>query len=243
MADNLKYRVELEHVSVSYQKDLILSKISMSLQESHIYGLVSKNGVGKTTLLKVIAGILAVSNGTVKYNNNTQVGYSIEDSLLINGLTVEQNIVYYAKLCGKYDKSAIEEIIELTGVQDYRKKYVKRLSKGMRQRTSIGISLVGQPNLLLWDEAISGVDILSKKEISDKVLTMAKEYRTCIVAADHNVLNLLPICDDYIFFKEDGSIVISAKKALFDDNDIDRGQNQIEQKFIDILENGRYETD
>lgn len=243
MTDKIEYRVELNNVSVNRQKDLILAEISVSLQKGHIYGLVSKNGVGKTTLLKVIAGILAVSEGMVKYGKNTQVGYSIEDSLLVDGLTVEQNIIYYAKLCGKYDKTVIEEIMELAGIKDYRKKYVKKISKGMKQRTSIGVSLVGQPNLLLWDEAISGVDILTRNDINDKLLTMAKEYETCIVAADHNVRNLFPICDDFIFFKEDGSVSISSRKKLFADKDIDIEQDQIERKFIDILENNRYEGD
>lgn len=241
MVDNLEYRVELDHISVTYHNDLILSKISMLLQKSCIYGLISKNGVGKTTLLKVIAGILEVSDGTVIYGKNTRIGYSIEESLLIDGLTVEQNIIYYAKLCGTYDKEFIEEIIDLTGVQSYRKKYVKRLSKGMRQRTSIGISLIGHPNLLLWDEAVSGIDILARKDLSSKLTVFAKENHVCIVAADHNMLNLLPICDYFIFFKEDGNITISPKKQLFTNADLE--QNHVEQKFIDVLESGNDKTD
>lgn len=239
MDKQLEFRVRLNNICVRYKKDLILTDVLASLQKGHIYGLLSRNGVGKTTLLKVIAGVLAVSSGTVEYNEDVRVGYSIDDSLLVDGLTVEQNYIYYSKICGTYKKVDIEDIIELTGVSDYKKKYVKRLSKGMKQRTSIGISLVVQPNLLLWDEAISGVDVLSRRDICEKLFAMVKERQICMVAADHNLQNLLHICDDLIFLMRDGRIDIIPKCELFNGANSNQDKTYMEQKIIHILENDK----
>ncbi|MCD7825667.1 MAG: ABC transporter ATP-binding protein [Clostridiaceae bacterium] len=234
----IKYRVRMNNICVNYKKDSILSNITLALEPGKVYGLFSKNGIGKTTLLKVLSGLYEANSGELDYRENTRVGYSIDDSLLVEGLTVEENIIYYAKLNGLQnpDTERLDQIIELTGVGSYRSKRVKRLSKGMKQRTSLAISLVGQPDLLVLDEAVSGVDIVSRRKIAKELRGLAEKNNVCIVSADHDVSNLISICDAIIFLRDNSEIEICPMEKLL------RGNTAIstdaaEQIFVDMLEN------
>lgn len=231
-----RYQVVLENITVEHRGEIILNKLSLSLKKGHIYGLVSQNGVGKTTLLKVMAGILETTDGSIRYQDDVRIGYSIEDSLLFDDCTVEQNISYYGKLCGSYDNAGVENMLAFTGANEFRGKSVKKISKGMKQRTSIAISLIGKPNLLLWDEAVSGIDILLKKKMGDYLISIVEDKKMCVVTADHDVSMLLDMCSDYIFLKQDASIDQISKDELFGEK---TDKETAEEIFMDILENKR----
>lgn len=231
-----EYRVKIRDLSVNYAKDAIISKVSFCLDERKIYGLFSKNGIGKTTLLKVLAGFFEADTGNVEYKQNTHIGYSIEDSLIVDGLSVEENVFYYAKLNGiEENLNKFDEIFELTGINGFRKKCAKRISKGMRQRVSLAIAMIGAPNLLVLDEAISGIDVITRRKIGVYFRGLT-EQNVCVVIADHDVSNLLSMCDEIIFLKNNSDIeVISIQKLLGGKTDV--SAEEAEQILVDILEN------
>lgn len=229
-------RVKISDLSVNYAKDSIISNVSFCLDDGKIYGLFSKNGIGKTTLLKVLAGVFEADTGKVEYEQNTYTGYSIEDSLIVDGLSVEENVFYYAKLNGiEENLNDFDEIFELTGINEFRKKRAKRISKGMRQRVSLAIAMIGNPNLLVLDEAISGIDVISRRKIGAYFRKLTKQ-NVCVVMADHDVSNLLSACDEIVFLKNNSDIeVISIQKLLGGKTDV--STEEAEQILVDILEN------
>lgn len=228
-------RVRINDISVNYRKESVLSNVSFHLDDGKVYGLFSKNGIGKTTLLKVLAGVFEVDKDEVVYKENTHIGYSIEDSLIVNGLNVNENLAYYAKLNGiNSNAKKIDDIFELTGISEFRNKCAKLISKGMRQRVSLAIAMIADPNLLILDEAISGIDVISRRKISTYFRDLAKKD-TCVVFADHDVANILNACDEIIFLKNNSNVeVIAIQKLLGGNTDV--SIEEAEKILVDILE-------
>lgn len=230
-----EYRVKTNNICVKCKKDIILSDITLILETGKVYGMFSKNGIGKTTLLKVLAGVYETNGGEIEYKQKTSIGYSIEDSLVVEDLTVEENIIYYAKLNAFFNTTDIDGIIELTGVGEYRHKRANRLSKGMRQRTSLAISMIGQPDLLILDEALGGIDVVSRRKINKELRNLSKKNDVCVVTADHDVSNLLSICDAVIFLRDDSRIQICSMEELLE-GDKFKSTEAAEQIFVEMLE-------
>jgi ABC-2 type transport system ATP-binding protein len=140
--------------------------ISLSIFQGEIYGLLGPNGSGKTTLIRLFIGLLRPTSGSIqllgeRMPNKTvlgQVGYMTQASALYEELTVRENVAFFSEMSGRYDRSGIEEVIELVDLADRAGSVVRTLSGGLRQRTSLACALAHRPQLLLLDEPTVGVD-------------------------------------------------------------------------------------
>jgi len=140
--------------------------VSLSIHQGEIYGLLGPNGSGKTTLIRLFVGLLRPTSGSIRLLGETmpaktvlgQVGYMTQASALYEELTVRENIAFFSEMSGRYDRSSIEEVIELVDLVDRAGSVVRTLSGGLRQRTSLACALAHRPQLLLLDEPTVGVD-------------------------------------------------------------------------------------
>jgi len=140
--------------------------LELAVQTGEIYGLLGPNGSGKTTLIRLLTGLLKPTAGSVTVLGRAmpckatlaRVGYMTQASALYEDLTLRENIVFFAEMCGGASRARVDEVIELVDLRDRAGSLVRTLSGGMKQRTSLACALVHRPRLLLLDEPTVGVD-------------------------------------------------------------------------------------
>lgn len=148
--------VEQKH----YKETIALDNVSLHIPRGAIYGLIGNNGAGKTTLMRILSNLQSPSSGTVVKSENIKIGAIIETPALYPTLSAKGNLKYQLKICGcpsKEVKSKIAELLELVHLKDTRK-LVMNYSLGMRQRLALAMALVGNPQFLILDEPLNGLD-------------------------------------------------------------------------------------
>ena len=186
-----------------YGNKTVLKHVNMNINKGDIYGFIGKNGAGKTTFMRVILSLTYPKSGEVKlFGDKTiqevglKVGSLIEAPGLYKSLTAEQNLQRFSTLYGA-DESKIPEILKMVGLGDTGKKKAKDFSLGMRQRLGIAIALLGDPELLLLDEPINGLDPEGIKDIRDLILKLNKEKGITFLISSHLLDELGKIVTKY----------------------------------------------
>ena len=169
------------NISKAYGERLILDNISLSLDSSQSAVIIGRNGVGKSTLLSILAGYLKADSGEINYNGQ-KVGYIPQQDNLFDNLTVKDNLTFWAKA----SKSNINVFIEIFGIESYMNKKVKNISGGMKKSVSICCGLSHDPNILIMDEPFSGLDIFYKNNLI-KTLEKLKTMGKLILYTSHNI--------------------------------------------------------
>ena len=174
-----------------YGKRTVLKKVNMNIQKGDIYGFIGKNGAGKTTFMRVILSLTYPQSGDVKlFGDKTlqevglKVGSLIEAPGIYKNLTGEENLRRFSILYGA-DPDKAPELLKLVGLNNTGKKKAKDYSLGMRQRLGIAIALIGDPELLLLDEPINGLDPEGIKEIRDLILKLNEEKGITFLISSH----------------------------------------------------------
>ena len=187
-----------------YGKEKAVNKVSLNIEKGDIYGLIGKNGAGKTTIMKMICGLASQSQGDIKLFGSSdlkkgrkRIGATIEQPALYPNMTAKENLIYYNKLLGITDYSNVQEILSLVGLEDTGKKKTKSFSMGMKQRLSIAISLIGNPDFLILDEPTNGLDPLGIKQIRELLLKLNYENEITILISSHILGELDKIATRY----------------------------------------------
>ena len=164
-----------------YGEATILNNINMTINRGDIYGFVGKNGAGKTTFMRTVLSLTSSTSGEIKlFGDKTieevglRVGSLIEAPGLYKNSTAYENLKRFSIIYGA-DEEKIPEILQLVGLANTGKKKAKDFSLGMRQRLGIAIALLGEPEILLLDEPINGLDPVGIKDIRDLILKLNKE--------------------------------------------------------------------
>ena len=218
------YILKTNGITKTYGTTKALDKINMQIKRGAIYGLIGKNGAGKTTLLKIISGLTFPTEGEVllfgeKTNNKNnlleRVGVLIEGPGLYTNLTARENIKLKCIAYGINKKGYIEEILGQVGLENTGRKAVGKFSLGMKQRLGIALALVGEPDLLLLDEPINGLDPQGIIEIRDVLLKLSKEKNITIIISSH-ILEELSKIVSRIGIINDGKLIeeIDKKELL-----------------------------
>ncbi len=212
--------LRLEHVAKSFGALEVIRDLSFGVGERSVFGLIGKNGAGKTTAMKIILGLLKASGGSVSVcgekvvygssKTNRFVGY-LPDVPEFYGFMRPRE---YLKLCGEISglkpaeiKKRTGELLELVGLGGVNRK-IGGFSRGMKQRLGIAQALLGKPALLVCDEPTSALDPVGRKEILD-ILSVAKA-RTSIVFSTHILSDVERVCDE-IGILEGGRLVLSGR--------------------------------
>ena len=183
-----------------------VDQVSMHIKRGAIYGFIGRNGAGKTTTLRMIGGLASPTAGEIEMFGcrgrelkqiRSRVGCLIEGPGLYGNMTARDNMKMKCLLLGVQKKGSIEELLEVVGMKDVGKKHVKRYSLGMKQRLGIAMALIGEPDLLVLDEPINGLDPQGIAEVRETILRLNKERNMTILISSHILEELSKIATDY----------------------------------------------
>ncbi|MDO6448339.1 ABC transporter ATP-binding protein [Oceanobacillus profundus] len=205
--------LEVQSITKSYGKKLILNQISFSVQPGEIIGLVGENGAGKSTLLNILATLASPTNGNIVLYEKSyrekrkevrkQIGYVPQDIAIWEEFSVEENMVFFEKLSWKRRSKQELQQLCLDMELDKWKEPVKTLSGGMKRKLNMAISLIHDPDLLLLDEPTVGIDLKSRKEIGNHLKNLAIKENKMIMYTSHDMDEISTLCDSIICIGED----------------------------------------
>lgn len=193
-----------------YGKKSVLHNVDFTINKGDIYGLVGKNGAGKTTIMRIITGLQVPTKGEVEYGFDRSrlgsVGALVELPSIYANKSAEENIKFqYLNLGLKIDDS-VNEILRLVGLDNTGKKPAGKFSLGMRQRLGIAMAMVGDPEVLVLDEPINGLDPQGIIGVRDLLMRLNREKGITIIISSHILSELSKLATRYAFI-DDGHIV------------------------------------
>ena len=191
-----------------YGDHAAVQAMSIRLERGRIYGLIGRNGAGKTTLMRLISGLSVPSSGGIElFGSGTEhprtedlarIGTLIESPSLHGGMTARQNMHLHRLLRGVPDPAVEERLLELVGLAGTERKKVRDFSLGMRQRLGIALALVADPELLILDEPVNGLDPQGVVEVRRLVRSLAEERGMTVLISSHNLPELFQTATDYL---------------------------------------------
>lgn len=204
----MEYILEAKNIEKKYGHFKALDNLNMHIPKGAIYGLIGKNGAGKTTLIRLLCGLQRPTSGEYTLygtlNNSRKiaeerkrVGGIVETPSICLDMTAEDNLKEQYKIIGLPSYDNLQEILELVRLNNTGKKTAKHFSLGMKQRLGLAISLVGNPDLLILDEPINGLDPEGIIEIRELILRLNKEKRITFLISSHYLDELSKIATFY----------------------------------------------
>lgn len=203
-------KVELKNVSKKLNDVTVLEDISLTLESGTIYGLKGKNGCGKTMLMRMMAGLIYPTSGTVSIDGEIlhkdiatprSIGILIENPAFLPGYTGQRNLELLAGLTGKADRTQIAKTMSRVGLDPNDKRTYRKYSLGMKQRLGIACALMECPDLILLDEPINAIDEKGVPKIWE-ALQEEKQRGALIVLACHDTEELTSLADQIITIEE-----------------------------------------
>lgn len=226
--------IVIKNLSKEFKGQPVLKNISMTIPENCVYGLLGPNGAGKSTLLKMITGLLRPSSGEILFQGHrwsredlANIGALIETPPIYENLTAWENLKVRALLLGVED-IRIDEVLHLTDIANTGKKKAGAFSLGMKQRLGIALALLGNPQLLVLDEPINGLDPLGIQELRRLIRSFPKKGITVIISS--HILSEIQQTADYIGIISDGRLGFEGR--------VDAHEN-LEELFMEIAVKGR----
>lgn len=196
--------INIENAEKRYENIIIFQNINVSFEKGKAYGIIGRNGSGKTVLLKTICGFIPLTSGNISVHGKIvgkdiemphKIGIIIETPGFLPDFSGYRNLKYLADICGTIGKREIQKAMESVGLDPYMKKHVGKYSMGMRQRLGIAQAIMEKPEILVLDEPMNGLDNQGMKDIR-KLLFSLKESGCTILIASHNHEDIAVLCDD-----------------------------------------------
>ena len=207
-----EYVIETKQVTKSYGSLLALDHVDIHVRRGEIYGLIGDNGAGKSTLLKLLAGHSYATKGEVrlfgKYeekeleNSRKKIGFMIEQPGFFPNMTVERTLNYYCIQKGTPNRKKVDEMLKLTGLSEKRRSRCKTLSLGQKQRLGLAIAMLGEPQVLVLDEPINGLDPSGILEFRHLFQRLNEEKNITILLSSHILTELQQIATIYGFLNK-----------------------------------------
>lgn len=213
----MEYVLKTNALSKSYKDFKALNGLSMNIPKGAIYGFIGKNGAGKTTLIRLICGLQEPTSGdyTLYGRKNTdrnivksrrRMGAVVETPSIYLGMTGVDNLKQQYRTLGLPSFDGLTEILKLVGLDNTGKKKAKNFSLGMRQRLGIAIALVGDPDFLVLDEPVNGLDPQGIIDIRELILKLNREQQITVLISSHILDELSKLATHYGFI-DNGHIV------------------------------------
>lgn len=201
--------VEARGITKQYKNVTALDHVDITVRRGDIYGLVGDNGAGKTTFLKLLSGQIYTTEGELRLfgesderklrKNRARIGALIENPAYYPGMSVEMNLEYYRIQRGIPGKEKVMQVLRLVGLWEKRNEKCEKLSLGMKQRFGIALALLGEPELLILDEPINGLDPSGIIDIRNLLLKLNQEKHITIIISSHILAELEQIAAVYGF--------------------------------------------
>ena len=192
----------------NYKNVHVLENVNLSIKRGEIYGLIGENGAGKSTLIRILTGLAFKSSGGINLFGKTErlqcerakIGCTVEMPALYKDMTAEQNLEIQRVQRGIPNKKCISKTLELVGLDNTNEKKVNNFSLGMKQRLSLAIALLGEPEFLILDEPVNGLDPTGIIELREMLKKLTKENHVTILISSHilSELNQLATCYGFL---------------------------------------------
>lgn len=202
----MDYLLSTDALTKQYGSCKAVDGVSMHVRRGGIYGLIGQNGAGKTTLMKMISGLAIPTSGSFSLFGQpcdgssprmSRVGLLIEHPGFYAGMSAEENMKLKCIALGVRHKETVGRLLETVGLSDTGKKPVRSFSLGMKQRLGIALALVGNPDLLILDEPINGLDPQGIAEVREMLLRLNREQNITLIISSHILEELSKIATEY----------------------------------------------
>lgn len=230
--------IECKNVCKNFGTKVALDNVSLDVPEGKIYGLLGPNGAGKTTMIRIVNRITIPNSGEVLFNGRPitqrdveKIGYLPEERGLYRKMEVGDQAMYLAQLKGMSEKDARAELKKWFvkfGIQDWWKKKVEELSKGMAQKVQFITTVVHKPSLMILDEPFSGFDPVNAELIRKEILEL-KEQGATIILSTHNMESVEELCDN---------IALINKSHLVLSGGVDEIRRQYGNNHVELIYSG-----
>lgn len=217
--------ISLKNVNKHYGKHEVLKGVNLEIKKGQIYGLVGKNGAGKSTIFKVILGLSDYSEGELHVgdeNDTLEQGRAKIGFLIGNNYfpydTAKQNLEYYARLKGVKDKNEVNRVLELVGLAGVKTK-VKGFSLGMKQRLGIANAMLGNPEVIILDEPTNGLDPQGIADIRKLIQNLNEQYGTTVIVSSHILGELQNTAHEFAILNNGEIVRVLTQQELTSDEE------------------------
>lgn len=208
--------IKIQNITKSFSNHIALEDVSFTINKGAVTGLLGPNGAGKTTLIRILNQITLPDNGQILFNGNPlhrknieNIGYLPEERGLYKKMKVGEQSIYLARLKGLSEKEAVERLhywFQKFDIESWWNRRVEELSKGMQQKLQFIVTIIHEPDFLIFDEPFSGFDPVNSNLLKQEILELKKKGATIIIST-HNMASVEEICDDIV-------LIDHAKKIL-----------------------------
>ena len=219
--------IEINNVSKTYGNYKALNNISIRVPRQSIYGLLGPNGAGKTTLIRMLNQITAPDEGEIIFNGEklnrshiTQIGYLPEERGLYRSMKVGEQAIYLAQLKGVSQKDAEKRLkawFNKFGILNWWDRKVEELSKGMQQKIQFIVTVIHNPQLLIFDEPFSGFDPINVNLLKKEILELRDKGAT-IIFSTHNMSSVEELCDNIMLINKGQKVLEGSVYQIKQDN-------------------------
>ena len=216
------YLLVTQDLTKVYKETVAADRVNIHIKKGSIYGLIGKNGAGKTTIMKMIAGLAKPTSGSFEYSGFncsedeafSRIGALIEAPAIDPNLTGFDNIRIKCLAFGIGDKKYINDLLDLVGLSHTWKKKAGKYSLGQKQRLGIALALVGDPDFLILDEPINGLDPQGIAEVREMLNKLNQERKITILISSHILEELSKLATDYAIIDSGRIVEESTNKEL-----------------------------
>lgn len=217
--------LRINNLSKTYGAKKALDGVSFEVERGKIYGFIGENGAGKTTAIRAITGLSPIENGTIELFGKSdskglaearrKMGCLVESPILDMRKTAKENLMLQELLYGNKDSAKVDKILARVGLEDVKNKKVGNFSLGMKQRLGIALALINDPELLILDEPVNGLDPMGMVDVRELLVSLCKEDGITIVVSSHILAELYQLATDYIIISH-GHIISTLSKEELD---------------------------
>ncbi len=210
MEDRMEYVLQTRELTKSYRGKRVLNGVSMNIERGDIYGFVGENGSGKTTVIRLITGLIFPDSGdftlfginskdSAILNARARVGAIVETPSIYLNMSAKDNLLMQSQILGINNESKCKEVLSTVGLGDLWdvKKHAADFSLGMRQRLGVAMALIGDPEFILLDEPMNGLDPAGIVEIRELILKLNREKRITFLISSHILTELALVATRY----------------------------------------------
>ena len=216
--------LQTDQLTKSYGKFTALDHADMTVYRGDIYGLIGRNGAGKTTMMKLVARLAEPTEGSYSLfgkrgyaaeKEKRRIGCLIENPAFFGNLTAYQNLRYYCFQKGITDLKQIDEALELVRLTDVKNKKFRKFSLGMKQRLGIAFAVLDNPDLVILDEPINGLDPIGISELRDTFRKLNQERGITLIISSHILSELYAVANRFLFI-DNGRVIKEITKQELD---------------------------
>lgn len=221
--------LNITNLTYSYDNNNIIKDINIHINKGEFISIVGTSGAGKSTIFNIIAGIIPIQEGNIEINNDKdfvgKVSYMLQKDLLIEHKTVVENIALPLIINGENKKLALSKAsiqLEKFKIDDYKDKFPKQLSGGMRQRVALLRTMMLKKEIFLLDEAFSALDVITKEDIHNWYLNIHRKLKLSSLLITHDVDEAIKLSDRIYILRDKPGQITDEIIIKFDENkDID----------------------